>query len=180
MFLAFVFLTDVESTVPHWEFSPFLSLGHSDAKEKAILLLILLTIRWHQCDLAWLLVAPPGQKPWGQFDSLGWCFSVGQMFYNSQPLSNGIPIPLLPCSNHLWATKDRAQPQFFSKDLMEIHPNPVLAPTSRICKWEHSSLPQIGDLVSIDQPFSLSVANTSLTAKDMMASWAWTIPTYPL
>ena len=41
---------------------------------------------------------------------------------------------------------------------MEIHPNPVLAPTSRICKLEHSSLPQIGDLVSTDQPFRLNMA----------------------
>ena len=50
------------------------------------------------------MVAPPLQKPRGQFDSLRWCFSEGQMFYNSQPLSNGTQIPLPPCSNHLWAT----------------------------------------------------------------------------
>ena len=43
---------------------------------------------------------------------------------------------------------------------MEIHPNPVLAPTSRICKLEHSSLPQIGDLVSTDQPFGLCMAES--------------------
>ena len=40
---------------------------------------------------------------------------------------------------------------------MEIHPNPVLAPTSHICKLEHSSLPQIGDLVNTDQQFALSM-----------------------
>ena len=36
-------------------------------------------------------------------------------------------------------------------------PQPSPSPTSRICKWEHSSLPQIGDLVSTDQLCSLSV-----------------------
>ena len=120
--------TEADFTVPYRECSPFLSLGHSDAKEKAILLRTVLSIRWHQWDLAWLLVAPPLQKPRGQFDSLRWCFSEGQMFYNSQPLSNGTQIPLPPCSNHLWATKDRAKPQFFSEDFMAMHPNPVLAP----------------------------------------------------
>ena len=29
-----------------------------------------------------------------------------------------------------------------------------------ICKWEHSSFPQIGDLVSTDQPFGLSMAES--------------------
>ena len=37
-------------------------------------------------------------------------------------------------------------------------PQPNPSPTSCICKWEHSSLPQIGDLVSTDQPFGLSVS----------------------
>ena len=120
--------TDAESTVPYRECSPFLSLGHSNAKEKAILLRIVLSITWHQWDLSWLLVAPPVQKPGGQFDSLRWCFSEGQMFYNSQPLSNETQSPLPPCSNHLWSTKDRAQPQFFSEDLMAMHPSPVLVP----------------------------------------------------
>ena len=31
------------------------------------------------------------------------------------------------------------------------------SPTSHICKWEYSFLPQTGDLVSTDQLFSLSV-----------------------
>ena len=31
------------------------------------------------------------------------------------------------------------------------------SPTSHICKWEYSSLPQIGDLVSTDQLFGLSI-----------------------
>ena len=40
-----------------------------------------------------------------------------------------------------------------------MHPSqPSPSPTSCICKQEHSSLPQIGDLVSTDQPFGLSVA----------------------
>ena len=43
-------------------------------------------------------------------------------------LSNGTPIPVPARSNPLWATKDRAQPQFFSEDLMAMHPSPVLAP----------------------------------------------------
>ena len=72
--------TDVQSTVHNKEYSPFLSLGHSDAKEKALLFLTFLSIRWHQWDLAWLLVAPLGQKPRGHFDSLRWCFPEGQMF----------------------------------------------------------------------------------------------------
>ena len=42
---------------------------------------------------------------------------------------------------------------------MAMHPSqPSPSPTSCICKQEHSSLPQIGDLVSTDQPFGLSVA----------------------
>ena len=73
--------TDAESAVYYREYSPFLSLSHSEAKEKAILLSIVLPIRWHQWDLAWFLVAPPGQKPRGQFDSLRCCFSEGQMFF---------------------------------------------------------------------------------------------------
>ena len=46
---------------------------------------------------------------------------------------------------------------------MAMHHSPVLAPqpspspTSHIWKWKHSSLPQIGDLVSTDQLFGLSV-----------------------
>ena len=32
------------------------------------------------------------------------------------------------------------------------------SPTSHICKWEHSSLPQIGDLVRNDQLFCLNMA----------------------
>uniref|UniRef100_A0A452FHV7 Pregnancy-associated glycoprotein-4 n=1 Tax=Capra hircus TaxID=9925 RepID=A0A452FHV7_CAPHI len=36
------------------------------------------------------------------------------------------------------------------------HP-PIPSPTSCICKWEHSSLPQIGNLVSTDQPFGLTL-----------------------
>ena len=39
---------------------------------------------------------------------------------------------------------------------MAIHPSPVLAPL------HVSSLPQIGDLVSTDQPFGLSVAEYGL------------------
>ena len=70
--------SDAESTAPYRECSPFLSLHH--VKEKAILLLIVLSTRWRQWVLAWLLIAPPGQKPQGQFDSLRWCFSEGQMF----------------------------------------------------------------------------------------------------
>ena len=42
---------------------------------------------------------------------------------------------------------------------MAMHPSqPSPSPTSCICKQEHSSLPQIGDFLSTDQPFSLSVA----------------------
>ena len=37
-------------------------------------------------------------------------------------------------------------------------PNPI--PSSRICKWDHSSLPQIGDLVSTDQQFGLSLEHS--------------------
>ena len=44
--------TDAESTVHYREYTPFLSLSHSDAKEKAILLSIVLSIRWHQWALA--------------------------------------------------------------------------------------------------------------------------------
>ena len=44
--------TDAESAVYYREYSPFLSLSHSEAKEKAILLSIVLPIRWHQWDLA--------------------------------------------------------------------------------------------------------------------------------
>ena len=36
-------------------------------------------------------------------------------------------------------------------------PQPSPSPTSHICKWEHSSLPQIGDLLSTDQEFGLSM-----------------------
>ena len=44
---------------------------------------------------------------------------------------------------------------------MAMHPSqPSPSPTSLICKWDHSSLPQIRDLVSTDQPFSLSLAET--------------------
>ena len=44
---------------------------------------------------------------------------------------------------------------------MAMHHSPVLAPqpspspTSHIWKWKHSSLSQIGDLVSTDQQFGL-------------------------
>ena len=42
---------------------------------------------------------------------------------------------------------------------MAMHPSqPSPSPTSCICKQEHSSLPQIGDLLSTDQEFGLSVA----------------------
>ena len=37
---------------------------------------------------------------------------------------------------------------------------PSPSPTSGICKWEHSSFPQIGDLVSTDQPFGLSMTES--------------------
>ena len=40
---------------------------------------------------------------------------------------------------------------------MATHPSPVLAPLL-VSVSEHFSLPQIGDLVSTDQPFGLSVA----------------------
>ena len=44
-------------------------------------------------------------------------------------------------------------------------PQPSPSPTSCIYKWEHSSLPQIGDFVSTDQLFGLSVAEYGF--KDM-------------
>ena len=72
--------TDAEFTIPFRECSTFLSLGHSDAKEKATLLSTHFSTRGHQWFLVWLLVAPPVQKPQGQFTSLRWCFSEGQMF----------------------------------------------------------------------------------------------------
>ena len=50
-----------------------------------------------------------------------------------------------PASILLWGSNDNA-------------PQPSPSPTSCIYKWEHSSLPQIGDFVSTDQPFGLSVA----------------------
>ena len=37
-------------------------------------------------------------------------------------------------------------------------PQPSPSPTLCICKWEHSSLPQIGDLVRNDQLFCLNMA----------------------
>ena len=49
-----------------------------------------------------------------------------------------------PASIILWASNGNA-------------PLPSPSPSSRIYKWEHPSLPQIGDLVSTDQLFSLSL-----------------------
>ena len=66
-------------------------------------------------------------------------------------------------------------------------PQPSPSPTSRICKWEHSSLPQIGDLVSTDQPFGLSVAEYGfqggrsdgiLGLNYPKQSWSRTIPIF--
>ena len=59
---------------------------------------------------------------------------------------------------------------------MEIHPNPVLAPTSRICKLEHSSLPQIGDLVSTDQPFRLNMAEYGFEGIPFDGVLGWNYP----
>ena len=42
---------------------------------------------------------------------------------------------------------------------MAMHPSSVLA-SLLVSLREHSSLPQIGDLVSTDQPFGLSVAES--------------------
>ena len=42
---------------------------------------------------------------------------------------------------------------------MATHPSPVLAPLL-VSVSEHFSLPQIGDLVSTDQPFGLSMAES--------------------
>ena len=42
---------------------------------------------------------------------------------------------------------------------MATHPSPVLAPLL-VSVSEHFSLPQIGDLVSTDQPFGLSLAES--------------------
>ena len=50
-----------------------------------------------------------------------------------------------PASILLWGSNGNAS-----------QPSP--SPTSCIYKWEHSSLPQIGDFVSTDQPFCLSMA----------------------
>ena len=38
-----------------------------------------------------------------------------------------------------------------------MHPSPFLALLHVSVKWEHSSLPQIGNLVSTDQPFGLTL-----------------------
>ena len=44
---------------------------------------------------------------------------------------------------------------------MAMHPSqPSPSPISRTCMWEHSSLPQIGDLVNTDQQFALSMVES--------------------
>ncbi|OWK05997.1 hypothetical protein Celaphus_00012682 [Cervus elaphus hippelaphus] len=46
-----------------------------------------------------------------------------------------------------------------------LNPYSIPSPTSRICKWDHSSLPQIGELVSTDQPFILNVNHSGFEGK---------------
>ena len=79
MFSASVFLQDAESTVLYRECSPFFSLGHSAAKEKAILLSIQFVHKVAPIGPGLTPVASPVEKPRGQFDSLSWYFSEGQM-----------------------------------------------------------------------------------------------------
>ena len=95
-----------------------------------------------------------GCLTWTDLTHLGGVFQRGRCFkiHNLSKMEPKFPSQLdLPSLGHrrqmpdsvlLWGSNDNA-------------PQPSLSPTWCICKWEHSSLPQIGDLVSTDQPLGL-------------------------
>ena len=119
--------TDAEFTVPYREFTPFLSLGHS-VDRKGYLALNSFCPQggtngsWPD---SWLPHLDRSHE--GNLTHSGGVFQRSRCF-KIHSLSNGTPIPVPARCNPLWATKDRTQPQFFSEDLMAMHPSPVLAP----------------------------------------------------
>ena len=120
--------TDAESTVPYRECSPFLSLGHSDAKEKFALLYAHFFQKGAPMGPGLTLGCPT----WTEATRPIWLIEVVS-FREADVLKfiaslNGTQIPLPVWSNCVRSTEDTAQHQFFSEDLMSIHPSPVLTP----------------------------------------------------
>lgn len=113
---------DAESTVHYSEFSPFLSSGHSDDKEKTVLISTHIVPKGAPLGPVLTFCCPnctEDLKPiWLKqmmFFQRGRCFKVHNPSQTEPKFSSA-------WSNHLRSTKDTAQPQFFSEDLMTMHP----------------------------------------------------------
>ena len=62
---------------------------------------------------------------------------------------------------------------------MAMHPSSVLA-SLLVSLREHSSLPQIGDLVSTDQPFRLNMAEYGFEGIPFDGVLGWNYPNIPI